>query len=174
MEQAKIEDINQIDQEPRQQLVATLMVLRRLRDKSESTMDSKGSFGAERTILANIPVISNLTNGDLKGTSSNRALSDDSHLQIGVSRLSETEVKETQAGLGKLLSLVKAIGSVSVGRRLDVYLPVTLPDTNDGFKALLYMAQNVEITEQSGVPETFAATLKVLRQLDQQVYVAGR
>lgn len=151
-------------------LAASVQKLGELREYTESSVNAMGSLQAEEVIIANVPTLTLIIDGSLKGARNGRSLGS------RIAPLSPEQIDQTQDQIDILLNIVSAIGSLASARRLEPYLPVVLPKTQAGFKTLRMIAE--QFTEAmptsdenrlGDIPEA----LKALTSLDEQLRVAG-
>ncbi len=158
-----------------QRLVASVQKLAELREYAESSMYATGSLEAEEVITANAPVLALITKGSLKNARSGRVFRS-TDLKACVTSLPPEQINQTQDQIDVLLTTVASIGSLGSAKRLEPYLPVVLPKTQAGFKALKLIAER--FTESVPVPEKdkvgdIPAVLRALARLDDQLRTAG-
>lgn len=155
------------------QLTKSIETLQRIRDgiENQSHVDSAinlsaGASAAEGILLQNIPALAQILGGafryaDYRGT----------HSTTETIRSLPAEVaQDIQRKIDELFSTVIALSFEAVDR-LKPYLPVTIQTSQQGYKALRYMAKEYmgTPTEETDVPSTFDMAAKTLGELDEMV-----
>lgn len=153
-----------------QRLVACVQKLGELREYTESSVNAIGSLKAEETLVKNVPALEVIVYGNLKSAGK------DNQLGVRVASLPTEVVNQTQDQIDLLFGTMLTVGAFASARRLDPYLPITIPETKAGFTTLKLIAQQftqaIPIPDANGLSNV-SQMAWVLDKLDRRLKVVG-
>lgn len=177
----------------RLKLADSLVLLKQSLYEAEQEGMVAGLTSAEDAITKNVPLVEDILDGrpmpSLESRGGNSNVSDfrrqntfiadrrgkipaetEIHIRKTVASLPFESIQEMQDRLDLLLQIIRELPTASVAKRLENYLPISVPQTRAGFLTLKHVAHKYHngTQEEDGSAYLFGAE-RTLRELDDRV-----